>query len=97
MVIRCEFCNEEIKDSYCPCDESVSALKHMINMFECLNHCDRMLKAVEDCEDLTEEQAEKIIHMCSEEKKKIKTEMLTLLKEVVDETDKQETNEADVL
>ena len=88
MVIHCEFCGEEIKGSYCQCDEAVSVMKHTINMFECLNHCDRMLRAVEDSEDLTEEQAEKIISMCAEEKKKIKHEMLVLLKEVVDETDK---------
>lgn len=86
MTVHCEFCGAEIKGSFCKCDESMSSVYHMINMINCLNHCDRMLKIVDenDGKDLTEEQAEKIIEMCIEEKKKIKIELANLLDEVDD-------------
>ena len=83
MNTKCEFCGEEIKKSFCDCEDSLHAIRHMVNIFECLNHCDRMLKDVEnDDRDLTDEQIEKIILMCEEEKKRLKLELDDLLNEV---------------
>ena len=91
MQKRCEFCGEEIKTGICKCPDSLSTVYHMVNIFECLNHCDRMLRDVEDHEmDLSDAQIEKIITMCQEEKRRLNIELSDLLNEVGDEITPQE-------